>query len=108
MNDLISVTVPHHTADDSCGDGRLGGHSMWVPPRPTHTHTTLPLVCVLSEGGGASIKAEAGCYLHLAEELSQIKQEVVKVARVVAVPPRNPPHADKAGRMCAPTPVCCM
>lgn len=96
MNDLISVTVPHHTADDSCGDGRLGGHSMWAPPSP-HTHIIPPSRLCAVRGRGKSIKAEAGCYLHLAEELSQIKQEVVKVARVVAVPPRNPPHADKAG-----------
>lgn len=43
MNDLISVNVPHHTADDKFGGGSSRRHIMWVSP-----------LLVLSEGGEAS------------------------------------------------------
>lgn len=32
INDLISVTVPHHTVQDTFGDGRLGGTTCGFPP----------------------------------------------------------------------------
>lgn len=50
----------------------------------------FPLCLVLSGGGG--IKAEQGCYQGPGEELSEIKQEVVKVVKGNGVPPWNPPH----------------
>ena len=41
INDLISALVPHHTAEDKFGDGRLGGTACGFPP------------CLApSEGGG--------------------------------------------------------
>lgn len=46
INDLISVMAPHHTADDKCGDGRLGGTTCGFPP------------CLVLSEGGKSIKAE--------------------------------------------------
>lgn len=45
-------------------------------------------------GGGGGIKAEQGCYQGPAEELSEIKEEAVKVVKGNGVPPWNPPHAD--------------
>lgn len=51
----------------------------------------FPLCLVLS-GGGGGIKAEQGCYQGSAEELSEIKEEVVKVVKGSSVPPWNPPH----------------
>lgn len=78
INDLISV--PHHTADDKFGDGRPGGTTCGFPP----------LFGAVRRGGG--IKAEQGCYQGSAEELSEIKEEVVKVVKGSSVPPWNPPH----------------
>lgn len=51
-----------------------------------------PFVWFCQEGGG--IKAEQGCYQSPAEELSEIKEEVVKVVKGNGVPPWNPPHTD--------------
>lgn len=80
INDLISV--PHHMADDKFGDGRLGGTACGFPP----------LFGAVRWGGG--IKAEQGCYQGPAEELTEIKEEVVKMVKGNGVPPRNPPHTD--------------
>lgn len=79
INDLISV--PHHTADDKFGDGRLGGTSCGFPPL---------FGAVRRRRGG--IKAEQSCYQGSAEELSEIKEEVVKVVKGNRVLPWNPPH----------------
>lgn len=78
INDLISAMAPHHTADDKCGDGRLWGTTCGFPP-----------CLLLPEGGKKSIKAERGCYRDLAEELSQKREEVVKVVQGNCVPPCN-------------------
>lgn len=80
INDLISA--PHHSADDKFGDGRLGGTTCGFPP----------LFGSVRKGEG--IKAEQGCYQDPAEELSEIKEEVVKVVKGNGVPPWNPPHTD--------------
>lgn len=48
---------------------------------------------------GKSIKAsEWSCYLLLSEELSEIKEEVVKVVHGDCFPPQNPAHT--AGHRC--------
>lgn len=77
INDLISVMVPHHTAEDKFREGRLGGTTCGFPP-----------CLVLSEGGKGIKASEPDCYLHLGVELSQIKEkEVVKVVEGDCVPP---------------------
>lgn len=43
---------------------------------------------------GGGIKEEQGCYQGPGEELSEIKEEVVKVVKGNSVPPWNPPHTD--------------
>lgn len=50
-----------------------------------------PFVWGCQERGGG-IKAEQGCYQGSAAELSEIKEEVVKVVKGNGGPPWNPPH----------------
>ena len=85
INDWISA--PHHTADDKFGDGRLGGTTCGFP------------LLFGAVGGRRGIKAELGCYQGPAEDLSEIKEEVVKVGKGNGVPPWNPPHTHSLLRL---------
>lgn len=61
------MMVPHHTAADKFEDGRLGAPHVGFPAAERR------------QGGKGFKAAASGCYLKLTEELSQIKEEVVKV-----------------------------
>ncbi len=68
-------------------------------------HAGFPLVWCCQTG--KSIKGSGpGGYLYLAEELSQIKEEVVKVVHGDCVSPRNPPHEVTVRHRCTRSLVC--